>query len=501
MSKAGHESELPGLDRRLTAPSTERWSRRVARRKLAPAMMVAGIAGVLAAAPAAAQVVDSSSTSSTTAPDTSTTDTTAVPVTTTAVPVTTTPTTVDPFDTTTTVTSVEGDSTTTTAPVTNFKKAGHVKDVRGDGINRPTATGSRQLVDGQGLTFFVNTNITFSTTSSASAAMSEASFSAPVNATTIGGGTTQSTLNDAFDGYNTLCVDVAGANGNCETGNSSYVIYNKNGPASSDAACPEEGIDFPVQSIVDNGSILDVDVKRQVYVPAGGDFARWLNTFTNNDSNPVTFRAAVSNNLGSDSNTISTGSSAGGAVSNGVTWFGSMQNYSGTTSSDVRLAHVLAGSGGSIGTSDLFYADGNDNPYWGYDITIQPGQTVTIANFVVGAATKANANATAASLAAGTHSGQWGCMTSGQKAEVLNFQLAAPPTTTTTTTATPTTEAPTSVAPAPSVEATGTLPYTGAGGELLPFAGAGAAAMAAGGAAVAATKRKLRRPRFRHARR
>ncbi len=72
---------------------------------------------------------------------------------------------------------------------------------------------------------------------------------------------------------------------------------------------------------------------------------------------------------------------------------------------------------------------------------------------------------------------------------------------TTTTTVTPTTEAPTTEAPAVEAEqATGTLPYTGAGGELLPLAGAGAAAMAAGGAAVAATKRKLRRPRFRHGR-
>ena len=454
--------------------------------------MAAALGSVLVAAPVAAQVVDDGSTATTT-PDTSTTDTTDAPV-------DTTTTSIDPFDTTTTVTAVEGDSTTTTAPVTDFEKAGRVKDVRGDGVTRPASTGARSLIDGNGLEFYVNTNITFATTSSASAAMSEASFTTSVTATTLNGGTTQSTLNDAFDGYNTLCVDVAGANGNCETGNPSYVIYNKLGLANSNESCAEEGVDFPTMNVDNGTTVANLDVTRQVYVPAGGDFARWLNTFTNKDSVPVTFRAAIANNLGSDSNTISTGSSAGGTVSNGVTWFGTMQNYSGTTSSDVRLAHVLGGSGGAVGTSDLNYANGDDNPFWGYTLTLQPGETVTIANFVAGAGTKADANATAASLAAGTHSGQWGCMTAGQKAEVLNFQLAAPPTTTTTT-VTPTTEAPTTEAPAAEAEqATGTLPYTGAGGELLPLAGAGAAAMAAGGAAVAATKRKLRRPRFRHGR-
>jgi hypothetical protein len=481
MGKARHDAEMPGLDRRLAAPTDERWGRRLTRSRVAPALIAAALGSVLVAAPVAAQVVDDSTTS-TTSPDT------------TLAPVDSTTTTADPFDTTTTVATVEGDSTTT-APVTDFKKAGRVKDVRGDGVNHALATGSKSLIDGNGLKYFINTDITFNTTSSASAAMSEASYTTAVDATTLNGGTTATTLNDAFDGYNTLCVDVSGATGNCSTSSVTQHIYNQLGPASTD--CSGRNIVFPTMNI-DDGSVSNLDVTRQVYVPLGGDFARWLNTFTNKDAVPVTFQATIANNLGSDSNTISTGSSAGGPVGTGVTWFGSMQNYSGTTSPDVRLGHVLGGAGATTSLDEMNFAAGDDNPYWGWSITVQPGETVSIATFVAGAPSKALANSTAASLAAGGHSGQWGCMTTGQKAAVANFDLAPPPTTTTTTTAPPSTEAPTTAAPA--VEATGTLPYTGAGGELLPLAGAGAAAMAAGGAAVAATKRKLRRPRFRHGR-
>ncbi len=47
------------------------------------------------------------------------------------------------------------------------------------------------------------------------------------------------------------------------------------------------------------------------------------------------------------------------------------------------------GSAVPTGTSYLTYADGDDNPSWGYAITLQPGETVTIANFVTVAGSKA----------------------------------------------------------------------------------------------------------------
>src|SRR5258708_4112274 len=54
----------------------------------------------------------------------------------------------------------------------------------------PGATGSQGLIDSSGVKYFINTDITFSTSSSASAAMSEASYTHAVAASTSGGGTT-----------------------------------------------------------------------------------------------------------------------------------------------------------------------------------------------------------------------------------------------------------------------------------------------------------------------
>src|SRR6185295_10980350 len=75
--------------------------------------------------------------------------------------------------------------------------------------------GSKALTDGAGVEYFINTDLPFSTTFSGSGAASEASFTGPVNADTSGGGTVSTTLTDAYDGYNTLCVSLTGATGPC----------------------------------------------------------------------------------------------------------------------------------------------------------------------------------------------------------------------------------------------------------------------------------------------
>ncbi|MGD0783114.1 MAG: hypothetical protein ABSA30_09690, partial [Candidatus Aminicenantales bacterium] len=97
-------------------------------------------------------------------------------------------------------------------------------------------TGTLELIDNDGMKWFLNTDITFSTTSSASGAMSEASYTHAVAASTLGGGTTSSTLNDAFDGYNSLAISLTGKSGPAGTGSSDYIFYNQNGPAAADPA-------------------------------------------------------------------------------------------------------------------------------------------------------------------------------------------------------------------------------------------------------------------------
>jgi hypothetical protein len=276
------------------------------------------------------------------------------------------------------------------------------------------ATGSISLIDASGLKYFINTNITFSTSSSASGAMSEASYTHAVAATTLNGGTTASTLNDAFDGYNTACLSLNNTVATCETGNANFDIYNKNGAPTLDGTCNNRQVIFPTQTM---GSVT---VSREVYVPTDDSFGRWLNIVKNTSGTPQTVTLVVANNLGSDNNTVITGSSAGGTVNNSVTWVSTFQNYSGTTTSDPRLGHVLQGAGASVGLAGVSFVNGNDNPYWGYTMTLQPGQTDIIMNFVTGQPSKAAAATQSARLAT-LPASALECVSATQQSEIVNF--------------------------------------------------------------------------------
>jgi hypothetical protein len=286
------------------------------------------------------------------------------------------------------------------------------------------ATGSQALIDAQGLKYFINTNITFSTSSSASAAMSEASFTHAVNASTVGGGTVSSTLNDAFDGYNTICLSLNNTVATCETGNANFVIYNKNGPATSECLGTTSGVNrqivFPVQT---SGSI---NMQRKVFVPDNDQFARWMNIFTNTGGTTQTVTMVVANNLGSDANTTIVSSSSGDAtVDTSDTWASSFQNFNPTTSSDPRLGHVFQGLGSQTPLAGIHFVNGDDNPFWGYTFQLAPGQTKVILNFVTGQPTKAAANSKAAELAT-LPANALQCLSSAERAAIVNFNVPAP---------------------------------------------------------------------------
>lgn len=287
------------------------------------------------------------------------------------------------------------------------------------------ATGSVQLIDSAGLQYFINTNITFSTSSSASGAASEASYTNAIVASTSGGGTTTSTLSDMFDGYNGLCVSLTNATGPCQTGNANYTMYEKNGAATVDATVPATPECTNRQYILPAQTIGGLSVRRKVYVPTNDRFIRWTNIFTNTTGAPITFTMITSNNLGSDSNTRIVSSSSGDNVATvGDLWVSTFQNYSGNTSSDPRIGHVLQGTGAPTPVSSINFADGDDNPYWAYSITLTPGQTKSIVNYATGQGSKAAANAQAAAIAAfGANAQQ--CYSATELAQVVNFAASA----------------------------------------------------------------------------
>jgi hypothetical protein len=285
------------------------------------------------------------------------------------------------------------------------------------------ATGSQALIDASGLKYFINTNITFSTSSSASGAMSEASYTAAVAATTLNGGTTSSTLNDAFDGYGSICIGLNGMTGPCATGNANYVIYNKNGPPTTD--CNGRQIDFPIQNIAVGSN--NIQLSRKVFVPTNDTFARTLNILTNTGTSAATFNLITSNNLGSDSNTVLVTSSNGNNTAETTDfWITSFQNYSGTTSSDVRLGHIIQGPGALNPVSFIQFPGSPklDLPYWDYTITLNPGQTKIIMTFVTGQPSNAASAAKSAQIA-GLPTNTLQCLTPAEEAAIVNFAAAA----------------------------------------------------------------------------
>ncbi|MFN7962315.1 MAG: hypothetical protein U0002_13685 [Thermoanaerobaculia bacterium] len=290
------------------------------------------------------------------------------------------------------------------------------------------ATGSQTLIDNSGFEYFINTDITFSTSSSASAAMSEASYTHAVAASTLNGGTVNSTLNDSFDGYNTLCLSLNNTVATCETGNANFVIYNQLGPATTECLGATSGVNrqvvFPVQT---NGNL---QIQRKVFVPDNDAFARWSNYFTNTGGAAQTVTMVIANNLGSDANTVLVTSSNGNATAEVTdTWMTTFQNYSGTTSSDPRLGHVFQGPSAAVPLTGINFANGDDNPFWGYTFNLDPGETKIILNFVVGRPSKAAAASAAAALATSPPpANALQCLSTQEQQEVANFAgLGQPP--------------------------------------------------------------------------
>jgi hypothetical protein len=297
-------------------------------------------------------------------------------------------------------------------------RGGKLVSASGDGFSTPDATGARTPIGG-GVVFRVNTDINFVTSSSASGAMVDASMTAPRNdVSTLNGGTTSATLGDAFDGYNALAVHV-GPNPPARlptTGDPEFVFYNRNGPATT--SCGGREVDLNAQ-VVSGG----LTMRRSVYVPADQPVARTLNVLTNTGGTPIEVTVYTSNNLGSDSNTQLFGSSSGDAAAGlDDSWVGTFQAFSGTTSSDLRLAHVLRGTHGPALRS-VSFTNGDDNPTWSYQLTLQPGETRIIANYVVAEANKALAASRAAALADNPLTE---CMTSDETLQLANFDRAAP---------------------------------------------------------------------------
>ena len=279
-----------------------------------------------------------------------------------------------------------------------------------------TFLASVALTDGTGVRYFIQTNIGFATSSSASGAASDAAFTHAVAADTLNGGTVSATLTDAFDGYNALCLDLNNVGGLCTVGSMS--VYNLNG--ASTLECGNRQVVQPVKAMG------PFEVRRKVFVPATDGFARWLNIIHNTTGAPQVVRAVSSNNVGSDLlTTIFTTSDGDTTPELTDTWVTTFSNFNPTTSGDVRLGHVLRGPLAPVGLSAISFVNGDDNPTWRYVFTLEAGQTAILMNFVTGKGTRTAAATTSADLAALTNPGSaLDCMSAAEIGQVVNFRAS-----------------------------------------------------------------------------
>jgi uncharacterized repeat protein (TIGR01451 family) len=290
---------------------------------------------------------------------------------------------------------------------------------RGKAQRQNRTSGAQQLVDASGLRYLINTDITFSTSSSASGAVSNATYTHAVFASTASGSFVATTLANAFAGYNGLCLSLDNSVSSCTLDSPNFIIYNENGPASTE--CNGRQVVLPPQNL----KSPTLQVSRKVFVPANDAFARWLNYFTNTGASPVTVTMVTSNDLGSGSQTkIVTSSNGNNVAETADTWVTTFQDYAGTISTEPRLGHVLQGPGAAVPLAGISFADGDGNPFWGYTFTLAPGQTRIVMNFVTGQPTKTAAADKAQELTTLPASALQ-CLSAAELAEIANFSALA----------------------------------------------------------------------------
>ena len=144
-----------------------------------------------------------------------------------------------------------------------------------------------------------------------------------------------------------------------------------------------------------------LEVKRLVYSPTGTySMGRWLDTFYNPTTSPITAKVEVYGNLGSDSSTVIARTSSGDTtVTVADYWFVTDDSSDGTSTSgnDPAILHYFWWSGG-IKPHSLTAAAGDDDYSAVYYITVPPGSTRSL-EYVEGQyATRADAISAASTM-------------------------------------------------------------------------------------------------------
>jgi hypothetical protein len=277
--------------------------------------------------------------------------------------------------------------------------------------HRPAATGSVQI-NSANAKWFVNTNITFSSTSSAFG-MSEASLH-----------TANGTREDAFDGVLAWHVNSA------PPAQLSYGGYRSPGGTVSVTANSVTGT---------TQSLAGLNVSGQLYFSTTKPVVRSMLLLQNPTGADLTVTVDNDNNLGSDSSTLVVATSSGDATfDSSDNWFVSGQDSQNPPQLDPTLDPVLTFAyqdalapvrSTLVGT---FPAGGDsDNPNFRYTVTVPAGATRRLIIFVQLSDTAAHAEADAPLFNSGATVASTDYLTGltpQELAEVVNWNFIAQPT-------------------------------------------------------------------------
>ena len=308
-----------------------------------------------------------------------------------------------------------------------FAKAAAAGAIIGAVALQPTdaqaATGSQKIFTaapgGTKVEWFVNTNITFTTTSSGSLAFSEASMHTAAAATA-----SSFNRDDAFDGALSWHVYTTPPGGADSSGG-----YLKAGGVVSVTA----------NSVVGpNKTLAGLTTHAELHFSSSRNVVRSMFFLQNPTGAPITVTVDADSNLGSDANTSIQATSSGDATFDAAdNWVISCQGATGPGSAcnltaDPIITLAFQGPGAIRATNaGAIFANGNDNPNFRWSgITVPAGETRAVMMFVELSDTVANAQADAnlfntnASLQTTDYLGG---LTPLQQSEVVNFVINPTP--------------------------------------------------------------------------
>ncbi len=210
------------------------------------------------------------------------------------------------------------------------------------------------------------------------------------------GGTPKGDFNDAYDGAYRLVLDRNATFGEVDAGR----------------------IELNNRQIVLESNLANLAVKRKIFSPVAGKFARYLEVLTNNSNASRTVNVDIQSNLGSDSSTRI-------VVSPDETDFRFAVTDQNGQCCDPALGHVFNGFNARTSISGLSFNNGNDFISYSWNVTIPAGQTVTLMHFAVQRAPEDTDGARSQSEALSdlSDADMLEGMSDEEKSQVVNFNL------------------------------------------------------------------------------